>query len=242
MDRQITQCREEVKKIAERVGAGRKERASMKEALAEAERKAVEARRRIEELEALVAQAWQQRGTPGPSITVAKPQTWEKEKEELFIQLGDLKREKAREAEEYTHIQSRLEAKTDELHRQAAQQAEEIQRLREQVEQATQRESLHTKRIENMQRIQRKATRDRNDVLETLEAGLDEARNEAAACKRQMEDVLNETQQQISAAEVRGREAQLKELRALSPRAMLSFLTYPQQSRPSGVWGWLGSA
>ncbi len=238
----IKLCRDEMRRIADIVSEQNKERAATEAKLLAAEQKAAEDRRRIEELEALVTQAWQNRSTSS-TYPAAMPQSWEKEKEELYIQLGDLKREMAQEAEGYAHIQARLEAKTDELHREKAAQAEEIERLQQQLELAAQKEALHTKRLENIQRLQRKATKDRNDVLETLEVGLDEARNEAAACRKQMDEVLQETEKQIAAAEVRGRDAQLKELRALSPRAMLSFLTYPQQQqRQGGMWGWLGSA
>ncbi|KAF8903606.1 hypothetical protein CPB85DRAFT_1255655 [Mucidula mucida] len=226
----IKLCRDEMRRIADIVSEQNKERAATEAKLLAAEQKAAEDRRRIEELEALVTQAWQNRSTSS-TYPAAMPQSWEKEKEELYIQLGDLKREMAQEAEGYAHIQARLEAKTDELHREKAAQAEEIERLQQQLELAAQKEALHTKRLENIQRLQRKATKDRNDVLETLEVGLDEARNEAAACRKQMDEVLQETEKQIAAAEVRGRDAQLKELRALSPRAMLSFLTYPQQQQ-----------
>ncbi|KAF9041021.1 hypothetical protein BDZ89DRAFT_1209151 [Hymenopellis radicata] len=236
----IKLCRDEMRRILDMVTEENKERAATQDKLLAAEKKAAEDRRRIEELEALVTQASRQnRGTSQSTY----PQSWEKEKEALYIQLGDLKREMAQEAEGYAHIQARLEAQADALQRENAAQAEETQRLQQQLELAAQKEALHTKRLENMQRLQRKATKDRNDVLETLEAGLDEARNEAAACRKQVDEVLQETEKQIAAAEVRGRDAQLKELRALSPRAMLSFLTYSQQQqRQGGMWGWLGSA
>ncbi|KIY64843.1 hypothetical protein CYLTODRAFT_83190 [Cylindrobasidium torrendii FP15055 ss-10] len=239
----LRQCRDDMRKILEMVEGDTRERTSTQQKLLEAEKRIAADERRLQELEADLAKATNS--------------DWQREREELLTQLGDLKREKALQDEEFARIQSRLEHKTDELHRQKEAQAAEIQALRQQLDESENKDLLRVQHIENLHRIQRRATQDKNDVLETLETAIEESRRQAveaksetAATRKQMEELLKEMSEQVMAAEARGRDMQMKELRGLQPRAVLSLIGPGQPARPSpaqqpqrSVWGnWFGQA
>lgn len=216
----IEQCHREMKKVTGMIS----------DRLKEANRKAADDQRRIEELQSLLADA---RGTAERSNRRAGAQ--ENEVRDLRRQLEDLQRERAQESMTQFHL-ARTEQQADGLREEKEKQAKELEALRAALEDSRKKEISRTKQIEDAQRLHRRATNDRTQVLEILETRLDEARREVLDVRKQMEELLLETERRISEAENRGRQLQLRDLRALSPKAMFAFLGF-QQPR---LW-WMGS-
>ncbi|KAK0469591.1 uncharacterized protein EV420DRAFT_1495529 [Desarmillaria tabescens] len=216
----IEQCHREMKKVTGMIS----------DRLKEANTKAADDQRRIEELQSLLAEA---RGAAELSNSRAGAQ--EDEIRDLRRQLEDLQRERAQDSVTQFHL-ARVEQQADGLREEKEKQARELEALRAALEDSRKKEVSRSRQIEDAQKLHRRATHDRTQVLEILEARLDEARREVLDIRKQMEELLLETESRISEAENRGRQLQLRDLRALSPKAMWAFLGF-QQPR---MW-WMGS-
>ncbi|KAK0193961.1 hypothetical protein F5146DRAFT_1221498 [Armillaria mellea] len=214
----IEQCHREMKKVTGMIS----------DRLKEANTKAVADQRRIEELQSVLAEA---RGAA--ELSSSRMGVQEDELKDLRRQLEDLQRERAQESVTQFHL-AKVEQQADGLKEENEKQARELEALRAALEDSRKKEVSRSRQIEDAQRLHRRATHDRTQVLEVLEARLDEARREVLDTRKHMEELLLETESRISEAENRGRQLQLRDLRALSPKAMFAFLGFQQR------W-WMGS-